>query len=296
MELTESQRIDEARRLFAAANDRYELGRPLEAVALFEQSYAVATEIRDDARRERIFLGIYYNLGMAQYDAYIVDRDPSRLYAARSLLRRLDKVPESEDRRAGISKRLVVIAAEIERIESETAAPVERGSPMAVPPSVSTSTQPSGRVEAGVIAAPVMTEDPALSRPTEAAQPGALDREPGPADSATQRRLRIGGLASLGVATLGLGTLVAGTFLGHQATEEFDDAATARAVEDADAKGRMSNAMTVAGAVVAGTFGTAGVTLLIVARTRKGISPEARVHLSPAVSPGWSGLTVAGRF
>lgn len=293
MELTESQRIDEARRLFAAANDRYELGRPLEAVALFEQSYAVATEIRDDARRERIFLGIYYNLGMAQYDAYIVDRDPSRLYAARSLLRRLDKVPESEDRRAGISERLVLIAAEIERIESETAAPVERGSPaVAVVP----STQPSGRVEAGVIAAPVMTEDPALSRPTEAAQPGALDREPGPADSATQRRLRIGGLASLGVATLGLGTLVAGTFLGHQATEEFDDAATARAVEDADAKGRMSNAMTVAGAVVAGTFGTAGVALLIVARTRKGISPEARVHLSPAVSPGWSGLTVAGRF
>ena len=111
MELTESQRIDEARRLFAAAKDRYDLGRPLEAVALFEQSYVVATEIRDDARRERIFLGIYYNLGMAQYDAYIVDRDPSRLYAARSLLRRLDKVPESEDRRAGISKRLVVIAA-----------------------------------------------------------------------------------------------------------------------------------------------------------------------------------------
>jgi hypothetical protein len=139
---------------------------------------------------------------------------------------------------------------------------------------------------------------------TERPAPGAL--RPAPVDPRPAPK-PWKGLTSGGGVLLGLGIGAAalaavGAIRGHDLEHRFDDPANACALADrqgqcADiyADGERSNAMAIAGAVIAPLLLAGGTTLLVLGLRRRA-SARARHALTPALGPGFAGLQFVGRF
>nr|MCH9687731.1 hypothetical protein [Deltaproteobacteria bacterium] len=130
--------------------------------------------------------------------------------------------------------------------------------------------------------------------PTEEPQivdqpPPTPDRDQDPAPS---RGLVIGGAVCLSLGAAGVGLMAAGLGIGSGANDisalDPDDVDSRRSQFD---RGRMGNALAIAGGVSAGVLVVTGAVLL-----GMGISKRRRVALTPTLGPHGPAMVVRGRF
>jgi|GEM_PF-2381274 len=154
-----------------------------------------------------------------------------------------------------------------------------------------------------------LVETEAAQRPATDPPPTTPSHEPSedPVDPAPRSKpwkgLAIGGGVAIG---LGVGAAVlagVGGARGRSFEAKFDDPAnmctlaaqSAQCAEFYDA-GKASNAMTIAGAVMAPLLVGAGVALLVVGLKRRAAGRETQAAVVPTLAPSFAGLSVSGRF
>lgn len=263
---------EEAQTLFKEGVTLYRMSDYQGSLAQFKKAFKISIRIEDDGLRARVLHALQFNLARAHIKTYGIDQDAQHLRTALDLL---DKYLSAEE---GLT---IDPGAEKLRAEAQSLLDASRkGTPATPAPNPIESTEDG---------------------PTDAeADADAVDDAPmddGAAADPSAKVLKISGYAALGVAAVGLGLLGGGMAMGSSAKTEYATAGTTADYDAALKKGNTGNALTVAGAVTAGVFASAGVALLVVgARKSRTDRRGATLRAAPLWSTHTAGVVLGGAF
>ncbi|MCA9681787.1 MAG: hypothetical protein KC457_06300 [Myxococcales bacterium] len=252
--------------LYSQGQEKFDAGDFGAAADLWAQAVRAVDEGPDSATRQTIM-----NLALDAYlRAYRASEDRKYADDAKKLLDEYEALLEGSG--VELSPELVDAKGKIQEILDKYAAEEEE----------------AARKAAEEEAARKAAED-------EAARKAAAEANKKPPG----RPLIIGGAVGLGVGAAGIGLAVGGAVGGLGALADYkkaeDDGDTA-AQNAAEKRGRTMNALAITGAVVAPLFIGAGVALLIIGLKKNKAASKSSAMVLPAAGPGFTGLTLTGRF
>ena len=253
----------QAQALFKEGATLYKMSDYTGALDKFTSAFKYSAQIEDDDLRGRVLHALQFNLARAHVKTYRLDKDLLHLRQAVDLLEKY----LADGAQLGIELEAEALMAQAKAELARQEEKAEETAKSAVAPSET----PTG-------------ESPG--------SPGAVDDggKPGKA-------LTLAGYSSIGVATVGLGLMVGGIVMGSSADKEDAAADTAAELQAAERRGKLGNALTVAGAATAGVFAAAGVTLVVLGKrgARRG-GRTAGIWVSPSATATFTGLRLGGSF
>ena len=250
--------------MFIEGVNLYETSDYQGAIDKFTQAYGFSRQIEGEERRGKALHALQFNLARAHLKMHEIDEDAQHIRTAIDLLGKyLDRGDEyGVDRDAELLLQQAEAALEA----------VNEGGASATPE-------------------PASAEEQTPQDPSE--QGSGADR----ADTPSAKKLRVGGYVFVGLAAASLGVMGGGMAMAKKADGDFDTAGTSGPFEDAQRRGKLGNALTISGAVMAGVFAVAGVTVLVVAAKARGRAGRtARVNIAPMTGRAGTGLMLGGRF